>query len=339
MNEMAQARDLGVITSEIKVIEQQTAKAVIYGCIEIGKRLLEAKEIVGHGGWGKYLESHVQYSQQWATNLMNLYREYGQSQESLFENFANSQSFGKLEVTKHILLLGIPAEDRAAFAQEQDAENKSVRELQAAIRERDEARKAVTEQAERAKELEEQLGGTLRELESSGAEVQRLQEEARRTEQKEAEAAKKVEELQTRLREYERAVQEAEDALKAAREHPQVTESMMESLRQEAVRTAAKQAAAAVKKELEAVCSDAEKARQEAEALRARLAEAEKQAQQGTAELERVKIYLKGTQEQFRNLLDALQAVKLQDPDAGARMQANIRDKLIAGMLKALGEV
>lgn len=339
MNGMTQARDLGVITSEIKVIEQQTAKAVIYGCIEIGKRLVEAKEIVGHGGWGKYLENHVQYSQQWATNLMNLYREYGQSQESLFENFANSQSFGKLEVTKHILLLGIPAEERAAFAQAQDAENKSVRELQAAIRERDEARKAVTEQQHRARDLEEQLGGALRELESTGAEVRRLREEAGRTEQKESAAAEKVAELERRLRESERSVQCAEAALKAAREHPVVPESMMESLRQEAEAKAAKQAAETVKKELEAARHAAEKARTEGEALRTRLAEAEKQAQQGTAELERVKIYLQGTQEQFRNLLDALGAVKLRSPEAGARMKVNIREKLIAGMQQALEEV
>ena len=143
MSDIITVRDIDIITTEIKVIEQQVAKAAIYGCIEIGKRLVEAKEMVGHGGWGKYLEEKVYYSQQWATNLMNLYKEYGGTQESLFDSFANSQSFGKIDVTKHILLLSVPAEEREQFATENDAENATTRELQAAIRDRDANLKAA----------------------------------------------------------------------------------------------------------------------------------------------------------------------------------------------------
>ena len=94
MSEIITVRDIDIITSEIQTIEGQVQRFAIYGCIEIGKRLVEVKEIVGHGGWGKYLAEKVRYSQQWATNLMNLYKEYGGAQESLFASFANSQSFG-----------------------------------------------------------------------------------------------------------------------------------------------------------------------------------------------------------------------------------------------------
>ena len=97
MSDIITVRDIDTITTEIKTIETQVAKAAIYGCIEIGKRLVEAKEIVGHGNWGKDLEENVRYSQQWATDLMNLYREYGHQQESLFDSFANSKSFGNLD--------------------------------------------------------------------------------------------------------------------------------------------------------------------------------------------------------------------------------------------------
>ena len=51
MSDIVVMRDIDIITTEIKVIEQQVAKAAIYGCIEIGKRLVDAKEMVGHGGW------------------------------------------------------------------------------------------------------------------------------------------------------------------------------------------------------------------------------------------------------------------------------------------------
>lgn len=346
MTDMIEARGLEIITSEIKVIEQQTAKAVIYGCIEIGKRLVEAKEIVGHGGWGRYLEEHVQYSQQWATNLMNLYREYGQSQESLFEDFAKSQSFGNLEVTKHILLLGIPAQDRAAFAEATDAEHSSVRELKEAIKARDAAMKTAQEQTERAGALEKQVGDTVRELEESrealnrsGEQVQKLREEAEKSQKMEEQAARRVAELEKQLSESKKAVEEAQNALQAVQENPQVPDSMMEALRKEAEADALKQAAEKMEKQLDAAREAAARAEKDGEELRSKLELAEKRIQKGGAELERVKIYLGGVQEQFQNLIDALKAVKLTDPEIGGRMLENVRGKLIENMKKALEQV
>ena len=51
MNEIITVRDIDTITTEIKTIEKGLVQAVIYSYIEIGRRLTEAKEIVGHGGW------------------------------------------------------------------------------------------------------------------------------------------------------------------------------------------------------------------------------------------------------------------------------------------------
>lgn len=79
MSDIITVRDIEIVTAEIKTIERNVVRTAIYGYIEIGRRLVEAKELVGHGGWGKYLSENVRYSQQWATDLMNLYRETGKA--------------------------------------------------------------------------------------------------------------------------------------------------------------------------------------------------------------------------------------------------------------------
>ena len=346
MSDIITARDIDIITTEIKTIEMQVAKAAIYGCIEIGKRLVEAKEMVGHGGWGKYLEEKVRYSQQWATNLMNLYKEYGGAQESLFESFANSQAFGNIDVTKHILLLAVPAEERAAFAEEHDAENSTVKELQAAIRERDAAQEqlhqqsAQTEKArEKAAELENQLdiaGGKLLESETQ---IKQLRAKAEAAEKKQLDANGKVTELNEKLKKAKDAEKTAKAALAQAKANPEIPEAMMEEMRRQVAADAAEQATAEIKKQLEAAqiaAEEAEKRRQEAEA---KVAEAEKKIQLSNPDMVLVSTYLKEVQEQFNKMLGALKKVKLADPETGERLKANVRTKLLESLQNAIDAV
>lgn len=44
-----------VIAAEINMITCQTKKILLVGTIEIGRRLQEAKDLVKHGEWGKWL--------------------------------------------------------------------------------------------------------------------------------------------------------------------------------------------------------------------------------------------------------------------------------------------
>lgn len=353
MSDIITVRDIDIITTEIKTIEMQVAKTAIFGCIEIGKRLVEAKEMVGHGGWGKYLEEKVRYSQQWATNLMNLYKEYGSAQESLFESFANSQSFGNIDVTKHILLLSVPAEDRAAFAEEHDAENSTVKELQAAIRERDASRQTAYEQTARAEqaenkvaEMKKKMADTQDQLDIAGdmllakdEKIRQLQAQAEDAEKKQAEASGKVSELNEKLKKAKAAEKAAKDALQKAKANPEIPESMMEEMRQQVAADAAEQATAEIKKQLEAAqiaAAEAEKRRQEAEA---KVEAAEKKVQLANPDMVLVSTYLSGVQEQFNKMLGALKKVKLADPETGSKLQENVRSKLLESLKKALDAV
>ncbi|KJS85598.1 MAG: hypothetical protein JL57_18530, partial [Desulfosporosinus sp. BICA1-9] len=77
MNEPITERTPQGIAAEINRIKQQTCKIMLTNAIEVGKRLKEAKALLPHGEWGKWLVESVSYSQRTANRLMQLFEEYG----------------------------------------------------------------------------------------------------------------------------------------------------------------------------------------------------------------------------------------------------------------------
>ena len=112
------------LASEINLITEQTKQMVLMNFIELGKRLTEAKAMVKHGEWGNWLKERVNYSQRTANNMMKLYAEYGASGIA-----SKSQSIANLSVTQAVALLEIPAEEREKFAEQNNAEDMTIREL------------------------------------------------------------------------------------------------------------------------------------------------------------------------------------------------------------------
>ena len=164
-----------VIAIEINSIKEQTRKIMLFNSIEIGKRLAEAKIMLGHGEWGDWLEKSVDYSQRTASNLMRIFDEYGTSQISLFcDNNAKSQALANLNYTQAVALMGIPQEDRESFIEKNDVNNLSTRELQQAIKEKQELEAKLKEVeaswekdkklAENAKRIAEEIGEEKRKL-------------------------------------------------------------------------------------------------------------------------------------------------------------------------------
>jgi len=204
-------RTPAVIAAEINGIKEHTRNMILQGSIEIGRRLVEAKSMLPHGEWGKWLKESVNYSQRTADNLMQIYKEYGNS---------NSQLIANLPYTKAVALLGIPAEEREQFAQENDILNITVRKLQQAI---DEKKKAEEERAaaeakaqtlsEEYKKLEqtnrenyekaERLRRELEEAKASGSpeDIEHLSTQLAQTENDLSMAQQKIKELERQLRE------------------------------------------------------------------------------------------------------------------------------------------
>lgn len=140
MSEMTITRTPEIIAGEVRHLKAQAQRLILGHAIEIGRRLTEAKAMLEHGQWADWLKNEVSFSQSTANNMMRIFDAYGAAQMGLFGPEANSETFGNLEYSKALALLAVPEEEREAFAEEVDAEHISVRELKAAIKERDEAR-------------------------------------------------------------------------------------------------------------------------------------------------------------------------------------------------------
>ena len=145
---------LSTLAAEINTIKTQTQKIMMQAAVEIGRRLVEAKGAVGHGSWGAWLEHNVDYSERTAQNLIRIFQEYGEGQQSLFGE-SNPQAFADLTYTQAVALLGIKNPDeRAEFVETHDVANMTSRELADAIKERDEARAALEEEKEKREKAE-----------------------------------------------------------------------------------------------------------------------------------------------------------------------------------------
>lgn len=153
--------------SEIRYLSAQAKSMTVWFGVEIGKRLAEAKEMVGHGGWLDFLKNETEFSSSSAGRFMQIAREYG-------GKASNFPTLGNLSVSNALRLLAVPEDEREEFAQAVDAEHISSRELEQAIRERDEARKALEEAQSAAVQLTERTekqAEQIRELENRPVEV------------------------------------------------------------------------------------------------------------------------------------------------------------------------
>jgi myosin heavy subunit len=173
MSELAAVRTPEIVASEIKTIRQQAERYVVSASVEIGCRLVEAKEMVPHGKWAEWLEQEVNYSQRTANNLMRFYTEYGDEQKSLFSKGVNSQSIANLSYTKAVALFDVPADERESFIEEVDPDNLlSVRELKEIIKKREQERDEALIKLEEAATDEE----IKKELEKTQNEKQAIEE-------------------------------------------------------------------------------------------------------------------------------------------------------------------
>lgn len=317
-------RDIEVITAEIKDLCRQAQTMALMYVVEIGRRLVEAKQALPYGEWGNWLKNEAGFSQSTATNYMRLFEEYGSSQISIFGASVDSQTFANLPYSKALQLLAVPKEEREEFAEEVGAEDLSVSELKKAIAERDRAKR----EAEEAQERENALAESLAEAQAATAEAQ----------EKAAEADALRLELESKQAEVDAAKEKADKfraALKEAKENPSIPKAELEKIRTEAENAAKakilaesdKELAEAKKKADEAVKAAEMAKKAEADALR-RLEETEKRLKTASPEVTAFKALFDTMQETAAKLRGMIEKIRQTDPETA--------DKLTNAM-KALG--
>jgi len=264
-NEPAKAvstRTADVIAAEIRFIDAQARQYVLQSAIEIGNKLNEAKELVAHGEWGDWLQNNVNYSKSTANNFMKIATEY-----------QGSQTFANLSYSQAVALLSMPASDREDFVANNDVEDMSTRELQAAIKAQQELEQKLKEQealvakqkeqfdrwaAERAKEqrlleeryelsnelktnAEKQIEELTAELEKAkvvedSKEIAKIKRDLRKAEKDKQEQEKKAAELEQQINDIKAAVE------KEAAERLQQREQELKAQAEQQVQAVAKQA-------------------------------------------------------------------------------------------------
>ncbi len=130
------------LAAEINLIKQDTARRILEASVEIGRRLVEAKEAVPAGEWTDWLEQSVSYSERTARRLMTLYREYGD--ETVKQLFTENQLaiLGNLEPSKALALAALPVPERKEYIETHDVSAESAREVEQAVKAMKEAEAA-----------------------------------------------------------------------------------------------------------------------------------------------------------------------------------------------------
>ncbi|EQB20307.1 Protein export cytoplasm protein SecA ATPase RNA helicase [Dehalobacter sp. UNSWDHB] len=141
MDNLTTERTPLVIAAEINMITCQTKKIVLASAIEIGRHLQEAKAMLKHGEWIKWLEESVNYSRRTASRLIKIYEEYGPSFPEGSDN-SNGTPVSHLTYTQALLLLGLPEEEREEFIAHNDVGSMTKQGLQQALKDRDQANQA-----------------------------------------------------------------------------------------------------------------------------------------------------------------------------------------------------
>lgn len=197
MNEIIEAEFREVMPERLTVIAaeiQLLSQTIFNGIMEIGRRFAEAKDICPRGQWGNWVTDVTGYKQSMAENYIKIFNDYGGSQINIGGDFANSQSFANLGVTKLLQLMSVPLEKREEFVKEHDVENITVRQLKEELelekKKNDNAAVQLRKSMDVAERLEEDKNKLRIEAEMYQEQINRLETDIKQIEEQAKQDAK-----------------------------------------------------------------------------------------------------------------------------------------------------
>lgn len=316
MNELQVNRTPELIAAEINHIKEETKRIVLNNSIEIGRRLTEAKLIVPHGEWGKWLEEKVDYSKTTANNLMNIFNEYGASQMDLLGSNINDTVFANITYTQAVELLLIKnPEERKEFVKNNDVENMSSRDLKKAIADLKKSEKEKEEYKNKYEKLknkaEEDQKTLVQAVEKAAEHANEMEIEKNKLLEEMNNNSKIAEEATQKIKEYEKKIKELEE--RPTDVIPGIDEEQMKKIEEEH------------KKEVEKLLSEKEK-------VESKLKEIQSKQNDSTVKFN---IHLDTLIKNFENILNDVYEVENNDTEEGLKCK-NACKKLINMMLERL---
>lgn len=268
--EIKEVRTLDIVAAEIRALTANALNTIV----EIGRRMTEAKAMLPHGEFGRWIKEEAGYSLSTANNFMRLFDAYADPQGSLFGAEVNCQTFGNLTYSKALALLEVPAEEREAFVEEHDVEGMSTRELQAAIKERDEARRLAEEAKADKRTAEESVAKMAEDMAHANERMEGMAQELEELKNRPKDVAvEKVADQEAIDAAVKEALAGQQKELDAARKKLEAAEKKAEKAEKEAAqaKAAADEAGKGNDDALEEARREAEQARREAEGLKKEL--------------------------------------------------------------------
>ena len=211
-------RTLDTIAAEIRTIDANVYKTALIGAVEIGARLKEAKEIVGHGNWEKWCKINLNYNASWAAKLMKISAEYGDENSAYFVAASNLHICADFSISKALRLLQVPEEQVEEFVESHDVGNMKVTELEDEIKALKEENASLVENKMRLEEelsakeaipvlvSEEEIAKLRSEIDKANAKAEKEKEKADKLKREQGTEIQKAE---------EKAAREAEEKVRA----------------------------------------------------------------------------------------------------------------------------
>ncbi len=228
-------RTLPVIASEILYIESQVAKTALDGAIQIGIKLKEAKEKVDHGQWEDWCSENLNYSKSKAEKMMKIATEYGDENSP----YAKTYMCTDLSISKALRLLQVPESEVESFAEKNDIQDMTVKELE------DKIKALKQEKEDQSVEMEKEILELQERMEKKNDEAERRagELESMKSQTADPEEIIKLEEKLHKAKERENDLKEKLKAEKEARDQEiqKVLEKEGDKLKAEAETAAAKQ--------------------------------------------------------------------------------------------------
>lgn len=329
MNEMTEKRTPEQIGAEIRMYMDVGRRVTLLCGIEIGRRLVEAKELLPHGEWLPWLQKETEFSERSAQRYMRVFEEYGAAQLGLFGPETNATTLSDLPISKALALLSVPESERIEFAEVVDAEHISVRELEEKIRDRERQISALQEDVDgERKRLEES-----ERLRKQSDELLETQDDMLKEAKAQiAELAKLNQELENRP--VEVAVETVRDeeaiaaAAKEAKEKAEAAAKKKIADLEKKLNKAENERAEAVEK-AESAGQDAEKKLKEAtaaaEKIKADLEEARKQLKASDSDITAFGIRYTTMQNEFGYMITEYRKVAARDRETGDKLHEAVR--------------
>lgn len=320
--QVVQERTLPVIISEIKTIEAQVYKTAIDGAAEIGARLLEAKEQVGHGNWIAWCEENLNYTPRQAQNFIKIHENYRDENSP----YANTKMSSHLSISKALALLQVPEDEVEKFAEENDIENMTVKKLESEIKKWKNRAASLDAYLEDIKKAHEKLQAQKEEKEAALAEkneiIAHLDDELELMKESQADPDK-ITLLEKQLAAEQVAAEKAKEALEKEKEETEAKIQAAITEKKEALRKEAEQAQAEKIKATEAAVAERVKAVEESkQVLEEKLAETQKKlALSNNADITAVKIKMDLIQKTFMEVDIAIENIGLEDKEQESKLR------------------